>query len=76
MTNFFVERKPRMFNIHMVHAVYCELLPADTASMEPLTARDMDEALKLAGLKFKRVRACSTCNAVHRAGTVKVHLVG
>lgn len=64
MINFFVENKPRMFNVHVIHTGCCELLPTEKSSLEPLIAEHIDGAIALAGLRFEQVRACSICSGV------------
>jgi hypothetical protein len=69
---FFVEKKPRLFGLHMIHNVDCELLPADSLHAEKLIADDMEGAIAQAGLIFNQVRVCGACDLTNMRGRTEI----
>ena len=69
---FFVEKKPRLFGLHMIHNVDCERLPADSLKVEKLIEDDMDGAIAKAGLIFKQVRVCGACDLTKIPGRMEI----
>ncbi|MCT8338856.1 hypothetical protein MG296_02215 [Flavobacteriaceae bacterium TK19130] len=61
MSMFFVEKKARFQNKHVVHQSDCELLPVQDNCIPLKIAKNSEQALEEASKYYPRVRLCSVC---------------
>ncbi|WP_373055788.1 hypothetical protein [Zunongwangia sp. H14] len=61
---FFIGKKSRINNSHVIHAEFCELLPEETGRIKLGHFQEIGEVITAGKEKFEHVEVCKHCCSI------------